>query len=77
PSCVAFFKYLLKLLTPDRVNVNAGYLAYITLLSIVPMLTVLLSILSKFPVFANVGEVVQGYIIENFVPASGEAVHTA
>lgn len=41
------------------------------------MLTVLLSILSKFPVFANVGEVLQGYIIENFVPASGEAVHTA
>ncbi|EGQ8142882.1 virulence factor BrkB family protein [Vibrio parahaemolyticus] len=77
PSCVAFFKYLLKRLTHDRVNVNAGYLAYITLLSIVPMLTVLLSILSKFPVFANVGEVLQGYIIENFVPASGEAVHTA
>ncbi len=71
------FKYLLKRLTHDRVNVNAGYLAYITLLSIVPMLTVLLSILSKFPVFANVGEVLQGYIIENFVPASGEAVHTA
>ncbi|MCZ0741530.1 virulence factor BrkB family protein [Vibrio diabolicus] len=77
PSCVAFFKYLLKRLTHDRVNVNAGYLAYITLLSIVPMLTVLLSILSKFPVFANVGEVLQGYIIENFVPASGEAVHMA
>ncbi|MCG6418371.1 virulence factor BrkB family protein, partial [Vibrio fluvialis] len=31
PSCVAFFKYLLKRLTHDRVNVNAGYLAYITL----------------------------------------------
>ncbi|EKC5520579.1 TPA: virulence factor BrkB family protein [Vibrio parahaemolyticus] len=77
PSCVAFFKYLLKRLMHDRVNVNAGYLAYITLLSIVPMLTVLLSILSKFPVFANVGEVLQGYIIENFVPASGEAVHIA
>ncbi|MGP8308082.1 virulence factor BrkB family protein [Vibrio sp. YIC-376] len=77
PSSVAFLKYLLKRLAHDRVNVNAGYLAYITLLSIVPMLTVLLSILSKFPVFANVGGVLQGYIIENFVPASGEAVHTA
>ncbi len=74
---VAFVKYLVKRLTHDRVNVNAGYLAYITLLSIVPMLTVLFSILSKFPVFANVGEVLQKFIIENFVPASGEAVHTA
>ncbi|EKM12264.1 hypothetical protein VCHENC01_2703 [Vibrio harveyi] len=64
-------------MTHDRVNVNAGYLAYITLLSIVPMLTVLLSILSKFPVFENVGETLQGYIIDNFVPASGDAVRVA
>ncbi|AYO15964.1 virulence factor BrkB family protein [Vibrio owensii] len=77
PGSVAFFKYLLKRMTHDRVNVNAGYLAYITLLSIVPMLTVLLSILSKFPVFENVGETLQGYIIDNFVPASGDAVRTA
>ena len=72
-----FFKYLSRRMLHDRINVNAGYLAYITLLSIVPMLTVLLAILSKFPVFSNVGEVIQGYIIENFVPASGEAVHAA
>ncbi len=77
PSSVAFFTYLLKRLTHDRVNVNAGYLAYITLLSIVPMLTVLLSILSKFPVFENVGDVLQEYVIDNFMPASGEAVHVA
>ncbi|EDL68742.1 tRNA-processing ribonuclease BN [Vibrio campbellii HY01] len=77
PGSVAFFQYLLKRMTHDRVNVNAGYLAYITLLSIVPMLTVLLSILSKFPVFENVGETLQGYIIDNFVPASGDAVRTA
>ncbi|AUI85022.1 hypothetical protein BS333_00745 [Vibrio azureus] len=77
PSSIAFLRYLLKRMGHDRVNVNAGYLAYITLLSLVPMLTVLLSILSKFPVFENVGEVVQGYIIENFVPASGEVVDKA
>jgi membrane protein len=61
----------------DRVNVNAGYLAYITLLSIVPMLAVLLSILSSFSVFADVGVVIQKFIINNFVPASGDAVHNA
>ena len=43
---IQFSRYLLARMTHDRVNVNAGYLAYITLLSIVPMLTVLLSILS-------------------------------
>ncbi|EDK29354.1 ribonuclease BN [Vibrionales bacterium SWAT-3] len=64
-------------MTHDRVNVNAGYLAYITLLSIVPMLTVLLSILSSFSVFADVGIVIQNFIITNFVPASGDAVHGA
>jgi membrane protein len=61
----------------DRVNVNAGYLAYITLLSIVPMLTVLLSILSSFSIFENVGDVVQDYVITHFVPAAGDAVRNA
>ncbi|CAH6796592.1 PF03631 family membrane protein YihY [Vibrio chagasii] len=72
-----YFRYLLARMTHDRVNVNAGYLAYITLLSIVPMLTVLLSILSSFSVFADVGIVIQNFIITNFVPASGDAVHGA
>ena len=72
-----FFRYLLVRMKHDRVNVNAGYLAYITLLSIVPMLAVLLSILSSFSVFADVGVVIQKFIINNFVPASGDAVHNA
>lgn len=74
---IQYFRYLLARMTHDRVNVNAGYLAYITLLSIVPMLTVLLSILSSFSVFADVGLVIQNFIITNFVPASGDAVHGA
>ena len=74
---IQYFRYLLARMTHDRVNVNAGYLAYITLLSIVPMLTVLLSILSSFAVFADMGIVIQNFIITNFVPASGDAVHGA
>lgn len=74
---VCFIRYLLTRMQHDRVNVNAGYLTYITLLSIVPLLTVLLSILSSFPIFENVGLMLQEFVIKNFVPAAGDAVHNA
>ncbi len=72
-----FFRYLLGRMGRDRLTVSAGYMAYITLLSLVPMLTVLLSVLSKFPVFANAGDVLQEFVITNFVPAAGAAVKSA
>ncbi|UAB70217.1 MULTISPECIES: virulence factor BrkB family protein [Vibrio] len=72
-----FFRYLLGRMNHDRLTVSAGYMAYITLLSLVPMLTVLLSVLSKFPVFANAGDVLQEFVITNFVPAAGAAVKSA
>ncbi|QIA64511.1 virulence factor BrkB family protein [Vibrio astriarenae] len=72
-----FFNYLKNRMSHDRVNVNAGYLAYITLLSIVPMLTVLLSILSSFAIFSGAGEAIQDFVITHFVPAAGQAVKEA
>lgn len=72
-----FARYLLTRMGHDRVNVNAGYLTYITLLSIVPMLTVLLSVLSSFAVFENAGDAIQDFVITNFVPAAGDAVKGA
>jgi membrane protein len=70
-------RYLLNRIGHDRISVSAGYLAYITLLSIVPMLTVLLSVLSSFSLFDNSGEVIQDFVITNFVPAAGDAVRLA
>ncbi len=72
-----FFSYLIKRMRYDRLTVSAGFMAYITLLSLVPMLTVLMSILSQFPVFSNAGNVLQEFVITNFVPAAGEAVKSA
>ncbi len=72
-----YVKYLWNRIVGDRVNVNAGYLAYITLLSIVPLVAVLLSVLSSFPAFSHTGEVIQDFIITHFVPAAGEAVKGA
>lgn len=76
-QAVLFARYLLTRMGHDRVNVNAGYLAYITLLSIVPMLTVLLSVLSSFAIFANAGDAIQDFVITHFVPAAGDAVKGA
>ncbi|MCG3722678.1 virulence factor BrkB family protein [Vibrio cincinnatiensis] len=74
---LSFIRYLFNRMAHDRININAGYLAYITLLSLVPMLTVLLSILSSFTIFDNVGEVIQDFVITHFVPAAGDAVSQA
>ncbi|MCZ4294718.1 virulence factor BrkB family protein [Vibrio sinaloensis] len=76
-QAVLFVRYLLTRMGHDRVNVNAGYLAYITLLSIVPMLTVLLSVLSSFAIFENAGDAIQDFVITHFVPAAGDAVKGA
>ncbi len=72
-----FLRHLIRRIHHDRVNVSAGYLAYISLLSIVPLLTVLLSVLSSIAAFSNVGEVIQDFIITNFVPTAGEVVRQA
>lgn len=74
---VLFARYLLTRMGHDRINVNAGYLAYITLLSIVPMLTVLLSVLSSFAIFNDAGTALQDFVITHFVPAAGDAVKNA
>ncbi len=52
----------------------ASSLAYTTLLALVPLLTVMFSFLGGLPVFENVGETIQTYIFNNFVPAFGETV---
>ena len=52
----------------------ASSLAYATLLALVPLLTVMFSFLGGLPVFENVGETIQTYIFNNFVPAFGETV---
>ncbi|MBC7003251.1 virulence factor BrkB family protein [Photobacterium sp. BZF1] len=73
-SAMAFTGYLHYRVGHDRLTVTAGSMAYVTLLSLVPLITVVLSALSSFPVFAGLGELLQNFVIENFVPAAGEVV---
>ncbi len=69
--------YLKARVKQDRLTVNAGYMAYITLLSLVPLTTVLFSALASFPAFKGVGLEIQNFIFSNFVPTAGEAIQSS
>ena len=55
---------------------TAGALAFTSLFALVPLITVVLSILAAFPVFAQWREKISGFIFANFLPASGDVVQT-
>jgi membrane protein len=58
----------------DRCFRVASALSFTTLLSLVPLITVIVSTLSMFPVFETWTETVETFIYQNFVPTAGESV---
>ncbi len=71
---VEFLVILAKRFEEDRLLYAASALTFTTLLSLVPLMTVVLGILSAFTVFHNIHGEIQNFVFSNFVPASGEIV---
>ena len=57
-----------------RVTRVASSLAFTTLLSLVPMLIVVFSTLSLFPIFDKWRSLVETFLYANFIPATGEVI---
>lgn len=53
---------------------HAASLTFTTLLSLVPLMTVVLAIFAAFPVSERVADQIEDFVFQNFVPAAGEAV---
>ncbi|HBI28372.1 MAG TPA: virulence factor BrkB family protein [Deltaproteobacteria bacterium] len=70
----AYLRYLRKQFHEDRILVYAGYLAYVTLLSLVPLITVLFSAFSFIPVFQEWRGEVEAFVFRNFVPSLGATI---
>ena len=69
-----YIVYLLGRFHEDRILYYSGYLSYVTLLSMVPLLAVIFSLLSIFPFFEKLKEEVEEFVFRNFVPELGDVV---
>ncbi len=58
----------------DQCAQSAGVLSYTSLLSIVPLMAVTLSMLSAFPVFGGLDQIIWEFMAEYTVPAVGDSV---
>ena len=70
----AFTWLVLKRFRADGCFSRAGSLAYATLLSLVPLMTVSFLLFTALPIFQEFALKIQGFVINNFVAASAEIV---
>ncbi|WP_286234612.1 virulence factor BrkB family protein [Thalassotalea sediminis] len=69
-----FVLFFTRRLFIEQVHVNAGYLAYVTLMSLVPMVVVMVSVMTAFPIFADIKVLVENFVYQHFLPAAGNVV---
>ena len=71
---LSFFHYLKKRVKQEQLQVVAGYLSYVSLMSLVPLMVVALSVATAFPIFADIHQSVEQFIYDNFVPTASDIV---
>ncbi len=70
----SFTRLLLHHFNQDAGVQHVAALTYTTLLSLVPLMTVMLALFSVFPASDRMSQQVEDFLFQNFVPAAGEAV---
>lgn len=66
--------FLFRRVEKEHLHVVSGYLSYVTLMSLVPLIVVMLSVMTAFPIFSSVRGIVEEFVYSNFVPAAGDVV---
>jgi membrane protein len=69
-----FIKRVIQQFILDNCPMRAASLAYTSLLSLVPLMTVSFTIMTAFPIFKNLGSQIQDFVFQNFVAASAEII---
>ncbi|WP_325062990.1 YihY family inner membrane protein [Nitrincola iocasae] len=74
-SILLFIRDLIRQFFINQGILNASALTYTTLFAVVPLVTVSYSMLAAIPTFQGAGDIIQQWVFENFVPATGQVVH--
>ncbi|MBA6263863.1 MAG: virulence factor BrkB family protein [Colwellia sp.] len=69
-----FILFFLKRILKEQVHITAGYLSYVTLMSLVPLIVVMLSVMTAFPIFTEIKGIIENFVYQNFMPAAGDVV---
>lgn len=76
PLVIDIIKTFFTQLKEERITVSSGHMAYVSLLSLVPVVMVFFMVMSAFPAFSEMREHFENFIFSNFLPASGDVVQT-
>ena len=66
--------YFSRRVQRQQIQIVAGYLSYVCLMSLVPLVVVMLSVMTAFPLFAELQQSIEQFVYSNFVPAAGDVV---
>ncbi len=69
-----FVRQVVQQFLDNDLTANAAALTYTTLFAVVPMMTVTFALFSLLPEFESVGERLQSWVFDNFVPVAGTVV---
>jgi membrane protein len=69
-----FIRAVARRFDDDHCMQIAGSLTFTTLLALVPLVTVALTVISAFPVFRDMSEALQQFVVRNLMPDSVEAI---
>ena len=54
----------------ERLGLTAGSLTFTTLISLVPLLTVMLAVFTAFPMFSSLQSALEQYFLKSLIPAN-------
>lgn len=66
-----FVRFVADRFVADRCTQIAASLTFTTLLSLVPLITIALTVFSAFPVFADFSAQIKGFLLSNMMPETG------